>query len=133
MNEPQTSIFKKVVPLFLIFFVISGIIFYWQNQFLKARIDPFVLFVANALLFFISCFNIYLHVKAFQNKNPNVALRTVLLTTILKLMVLAIAVLIYVVNTKNRSNFAIYGGMFLYVIYAVIELKIAVKINKVNR
>lgn len=71
--------------------------------------------------------------RALQNSNPNVFVRTVMATTFIKLMVIAFAVIIYfLVAKENKSVYAVIASMALYILYTIIEIKGAFRLNKTS-
>ncbi|HEX3024073.1 MAG TPA: 7 transmembrane receptor [Chitinophagaceae bacterium] len=97
------------------------------------KIDPFVVFTANGLLFILSVLSLAMHIKPVDKKNPHAAVRGVMAATLLKLMVLGISAMVYLFAAgENRSIKAIFAGMILYVVYTFIEVSIASKHNQNN-
>jgi len=130
----QNARFAKIlIPFFAAFVLINSILLIWEQHFINVKIDPWVVFVANCLLLAISTLNLAMHIKSVNNKNPNVAIRSVMLATLLKLFILVGAALIYLfLAGKDRSTYAILVSMVLYIIYTVMEVRIASKINQDN-
>jgi len=83
------------------------------------------------LLFVLSALSLLMQLKALNNKNPNVFVRSVLGSTVMKLFVLGAAAMIYVVlSGKDRNVYGIVGVMLLYIVYAVLEVRSALKMNQ---
>lgn len=131
MDKREDS--KPIVPLF-IFFMLVNIFCTASKSWLAARnINPLVLGFGNIILFILSLAVYLIQKKAMQNSNPQVFVRSVMLGTFIKLMVIAIAVMIYIVVAgEKRSVYAIIASMGLYVVYTVLEVRIATKQNKRN-
>ncbi len=128
--QEQESYFKKTIPLFVVFVLVNAILIPLKNKLQEKQINVDVVIVANCLLFVLSSINIALHKKALQNKNPNAAIRSVMGGTLIKLMVISIAILIYlVVAGEKRNSYGIFCGMILYLIYTIIEVRIATKMK----
>ncbi|MGI8950566.1 MAG: hypothetical protein ACR2FN_03165 [Chitinophagaceae bacterium] len=124
---------KLFLPLFFVFIFISSLCRLLSNWLVKQNIDPNVVLVANALLFALAMVSTYMHYKAMKNKNPNVFIRSVTASTIIKLLIIAGSVLAYFYFAKeNKSSYAIITAMGLYVIYTVIEVNNASKMNKIK-
>ena len=129
--QEQESYFKKTIPLFVCFVIVNCTIIPLKTWLQNHQINADVIIVANFLLFILSSINIALHKKALQNKNPNAAVRSVMGGTLIKLMVISIAILIYlVVAGEKRNSYGIFCGMILYLIYSIIEVRIATKMKR---
>ena len=131
--EQQPSISKKTLPLFFAFLLVNSLVLYYQKELDQHKIDAMVVFASNTLLFILSVLSLAMHTKSIDKKNPNAAVRAVMAATLLKLMVLSIAALVYLFwSGNNRSLNAIFAGMILYVVYTFIEVRIASKPNQNN-
>jgi hypothetical protein len=92
-----------------------------------------VLGFGNILLFILSLAVFSIQKKALKNTNPQVFVRAIMLGTFIKLMVIAIAVAIYLVASgEGRSVYAVIASMVLYVVYTIIDVRIASKLNRKN-
>lgn len=121
---------KKIQPLLGIFTFVAIALVFAKSKLEANKINTTVVMVANVLLLTISCFSVYLHSKAMQHKNPNVPLRTAMLSTIMKLFVLAVTVGIYLLTAKaNKSVYAVFSSMLLYIIYSFTEVRINTKLK----
>jgi len=122
-----------MLPLFFAFVLINSLVLFYQKNLDQHKIDSLVVFAANTLLFILSVLSLAMHTRSIDKKNPNAAIRGVMAATLLKLMVLTIAALVYLFWAgNNRSLEAIFAGMILYVIYTFIEVRIASKTNQNN-
>jgi heme/copper-type cytochrome/quinol oxidase subunit 3 len=127
----KTNSFAKIVmPLFLLFVVVGTTILWLQPWLSQHQFDAQVLFSANTLLFLLSAYTLAMHTKEIDKKNPNTALRGVLLATLLKLLILGAAAILYIIYAKQKSSYSIFASMGLYFIYTFIEVSIASKIKK---
>jgi len=128
MAAVKRSVF---IPLILLFILINSATLFLANRLDKIHIDHVVLMVVNLVLFSLSALSLLMHSKAAANKNPNVFVRSIMLATVLKLLVIMIGIVLYVYNAgETRSNYAIYAGMLLYIFYTILEVKGALKLNK---
>ena len=131
--QEQESYFKKTIPLFVFFVLINAVVIPLKNWLQQHQINADVVVVANSLLFILSSINIALHKKALQNKNPNVAIRSVMGGTLIKLLVITLAILFYlIIAGEKRNSYGIFCGMVLYLIYTIIEVRIATKMKSNN-
>lgn len=122
---------KAVVPLFIVFMAVNGFCTFFKNWLAEKGIDPVVLGFANVLLFLLSLGILLMQRRALKNPNPNVFIRSVMAGTFIKLIVIAVAVTTYLLMVGDQKNvFGIVGGMVLYLIYTVIEVRTATKLNR---
>lgn len=128
------SFIKKISLLLLLFVVVNSLCLLFLQQLLSHNIDAKVIMTANTLLFVVSLIGLVLQTKSLNSKNANAAIRGVMGATILKLFVLAVTAVLYIFIEKQNSNVgAIIISMVLYIIYTVIEIKTALKINRQQR
>ncbi len=121
------------LPLVTVFVLVNAACFAWKNQLLAHGVDPSVVQGANVLLFLLATLCALMHYRAIKNPNPNAFVRSIMGATVLKLFVLAGAVLVYVYFTGvNKSVPAIVAGMVLYVVYTIFEVAGAFKLNKIK-
>ena len=122
---------KIFLPLLFLFIIINGSCFFLADWLDEKNINHLVLMGANVLLFFLAVLSIWMFARAVENPNPNVFVRTVMAATFIKLMVIAFATIIYFLLAKeNKSLYAILVSMVLYILYTIIEIKGAFRINK---
>ncbi len=131
--KPTKSLTKTLMPLFFVFVIVNCVAILAKPQLEKFHISADVIIVANCILFFVSSVSIALHKKASEKENPNAIVRSMMLASLIKLMVVAFSVVIYVyiVGTK-RNTYGIFCGMGLYLIYTFLEVKIASKLKNSN-
>jgi hypothetical protein len=122
---------KAVMPLILVFFFLN-IFFITSSGFLqKHNIDNNVLIIANAVLFSSNIVTLIMLMRALKNSNPNVFVRSMMAGTVIKLLIIAIALVAYVLALKKDINKpAIYISIFLYFLYLAVEVSIVLKFNK---
>ncbi len=126
------KIFQKAfIPLFFLFIILNPAFLVLQSWLDAKNINHFVLMGANALLFILSALSILIYAKAIQNKNPQVFARAVMAAAFIKLLLLAFATIIYfLLAGQDKSVYAIIVSMGLYILYTIIEVKAAFRINK---
>ena len=131
MLQPEPSFAKRILPLFFVFVIVNSLILWFQPQLDHKKIDALVVFTANCLLFTLGILSLAMHLRALNKTNPNVFLRSVMGATMLKLLVLGGAALVYLfIAGKERSVYAVLAGMVLYVVYTVLEIRITLKMNQ---
>lgn len=124
---------KNYIAIIILFIIVNLICLLYKNGYIHTSvyIDENVVVVANALLFILALIGTYKHIKAINDPNPNVFVRSIMSMTILKFFVLCGAAVIYILVAKQNKNVpAVVIGMLLYVLYAVLEVRSAYKLNK---
>ncbi len=122
---------KNLMPLLALFTIVNLVFFVWADYLDSIKVNHSVVIFGNALLFLLAMISLQLHMSASKKENPNVLVRSIMMSTFLKMILIAVSVLIYVKMAKEtKSKWAIFVTMFIYLIYMAIELKIALKLNK---
>lgn len=133
MQPNKSSFAKLIIPLFLVFIFVNSFIMLWRIRLDSMNIDADVVLGANCILFIVSILSVAFHKRAIENKNPNAVVRATMGASLLKLMVVATSVLIYLFIAQAKRNInGIFCGMALYIIYTFIEVRIATKLKKDN-
>ncbi|HXL58675.1 MAG TPA: hypothetical protein VN958_20575, partial [Chitinophagaceae bacterium] len=69
--------------------------------------------------------------RSLRNTNPNVFVRSVMAATFIKLIVIAGAVIAYLMAAgENKSIYGVIAGIGLYFVYTFIEVKNTSRLNK---
>jgi hypothetical protein len=127
----QPSFIKKNTVIITTFLIANIVFLVFQQKLLSLKINTTVVLAANTLLFVLSLIGVALQTKAINRKNANAAIRGVMGAAIVKLLVLAIAAILYIFIEKANSNIgAIAISLALYIVYAVIETRTALKFNR---
>lgn len=118
---------KKVfVPLVLVFVIVNLLALLFGSILKAWKIDPYVVGVANTLLFLISIYNAVQHLKAMAPTNPHAMVRGVMGSTVLKLFVLGTAAFLYLYNAGENKNInGLFFSMGLYLLYTWLDVRIA--------
>lgn len=124
---------KYFLPILLIFIIINSACLFLQAFLHEKGIDARVILGANIILFILSVIALLMHISAVKNPNPQVFVRSVMAASFIKLMVLALSALAYLALAKESRNIpGVIASMGLYVIYTVIEIRNASKLNRDN-
>ena len=122
---------KMLLPILIIFLLLTVFIFAANNIWVKYNVDKQVLFGANLLFLVVGLLVFFIQKNALQNKNPNVFVRSVIAGMMIKMFSTVIAVLAYVVTVGQGYNKnAVFISLFMYLIYLAAEV---MAISKVNR
>ena len=128
MDKTTIQFFKPVILLFIIVTVLVFILSGWLDA---HKIDHFVLLGANCILFMLILITGFIQINASKNSNPHAFVRGITLSTFIKLMVIAASVMIYlIVSKQNKSVYAVGVAMFLYIVYTVVEVNEAMRLNR---
>ncbi len=123
--------FKAVLPLFIVFFVLSAMIFIASLVYADRGIDYIAVMGSNCLFFLISLFVFRMQFLAMHHSNPNVFIRSVMGGMIIKVFACVIAVIAYYFLSGPAFNKpAVYAAMIIYIIYLVVEVRTIMKLNK---
>lgn len=123
--------YKTALPLIIVFFIIGAITLVSNFLLGTAKIDFVIVMAANCLFFLISVFILKMQYDAMQNKNPNVFIRRVMSSMLIKFFVCIVAVVGYYFLSGNSFNKpAVYISMLIYFIYLVVEVGTIMKLNK---
>ncbi|HET9057638.1 MAG TPA: hypothetical protein VFN30_12405 [Chitinophagaceae bacterium] len=112
--------------------VITLLIYLFRDSLFKWGFDIIVLYVGNILLLLVSVISLYFHIKGAGNKNSHAFVRGVYMATMLKMFVVALAVIAYAIMVKPFNKFSVVLCMLFYIIYTFIEIKAAIKITKAS-
>jgi hypothetical protein len=127
-NTKNNSI---LAPIFITFAGISMVTFFLKVQLQKLGVSYQVLLFANSIIALLTAVIVLMHKKASTNSNPHVFSRSVLGGTFIKLMVLGGITVVYLLISKEQRNIGgILGGMLLYIVYTIVEVKLSLKLNK---
>ena len=127
MNQRSNVLLPLVITFILLAAVIVLTWLFWKDS----KIDFVVLFGANVLFFLVSVMAFRMQYKAMQNNNPNVFIRKVMSTILLKMGIALAAVMAYVlIIGKSFNKPAVYISMLIYLVYLVVEVGLVMKLNK---
>ena len=121
---------KILLPLIIIFNVLTILIFTLGGLWSKYQVDKNVLLGANILFMGTGLLVFFMQKNALTNKNPNIFIRSVIAGMMIKMFSTVIAVLAYVVfmgPTYNKK--AVFISLFMYLLYLAAEV---IAISKVN-
>jgi heme/copper-type cytochrome/quinol oxidase subunit 3 len=122
---------KIFLPLFPIYFSVVLILFVAKKNLVAMHIDVPVVQLANSFLLILSIISLLFQYKGMQDANPNVFIRRVMGSLLLKMAVCVGAILIYhFLSGGQMNNRAILVSLFLYLVYLVVEVWILMNLNR---
>ncbi|HVZ25930.1 MAG TPA: hypothetical protein VG842_07750, partial [Sediminibacterium sp.] len=92
MNNTFVHILR---PLFLLWLLLTILVWGAQQYLVKWDVSPLVLGLANLLLFLVACLHLFFQYRQLQKASPAGIIRGVMAGTFLKLMFLAAVTIIY--------------------------------------
>lgn len=120
-----------MIPLVILFLLVNVVCFLLNDSLVNNNIDPKVIIGSNALFFLIAVVSGYLRNESLKNPNPNVSVRSVMGSSVIKIFIIAIAAIIYLFTVEeSRSIYAVIVSMLLYIPYAILETRGILKLNK---
>ena len=124
----NVRLFSPLIITFAFFSILFLAMFRLLQNF---NADPYVLLIANMLLFLISIFSMTIQLKGLHNKNTHVFVRSVMTGMLMKMAICLAAVFLYVYLSGNAYNKrGIFLSLFLYLIYLAVEVSAVMKLNK---
>ena len=118
------NIRKAIQPIYILFIIINliGLILYKQLK--TVGVDPDVLLVGNIFVFALTIVSFYLLNKGLKAKTTFNFMSAVYGSFLMKMVVGAAAVVVYVVYAGEQKNLpGVFASMFLYLLYTFFEIK----------
>jgi len=122
---------KNLLPFIILFILFNNFFLFGKGLLAKWGLDSLVLIIANSLFFIINIVAYTMQKKALKNANPNVFIRSVMASMMIKMAICIVAVLIYALMFRSTfSKYSVFAAMFLYLIYLAVEVRASSKLNK---
>jgi hypothetical protein len=120
-----------IFPVIIVFIMLNALFLAGRNFLEKNGFDQEVLIVGNAILFAGTLLSFFLLKSGLKASNPNVFVRRMYLSTMLKLFGYIIAVFIYISLFRDTLNKpALLVCMGLYFVYTLLEVAILTRLMK---
>ena len=126
------NLYRRFILIMILIFIVFSVFFIATKSILAGwNIDTNILLFGNALLFIVSIGIFFLQHKALKNSNPNVFIRSMMAGSMIKMLVCAVAVLVYILSSKGHFNkIVVFIFLGLYIIYMTTEVTAIMKLNK---
>ena len=122
---------KPFRPLIFLFVFINALLLLFMNFLLKKETDPYLILGANLFFLALSLFSMRLQMNAMKNPNPNVFVRSVMSSMLIKMVVCIAAVITYVyANGGQYNKKGIFISLVLYLFYLAVEVYSMMKLNR---
>ena len=116
------------------FTTINTLFLFFRNRFEQWNTDTDVLVIGNLVLFLATVVSFIFYQKSIGTKNGHAIVRMVYAGVLNKMIICLVGIFIYIsMLGKGVNKQAIFGCMFLYVVYTVMEVAALTKLNKQNK
>lgn len=118
--------------LLILFFLLSLFFLFGRNWLHEKGFNTDVLVIANAFLVLLMVFSFVITRKSLQDRNPNVFLRAIYGSFIIKFFAIALLAFVYivVVSREKVNKPAIIASLGMYVLYTVLEVRALLQLLK---
>ncbi len=121
---------KLIYPILSLFIIISAIIIVLKTKLLAWGFDPALLLIANVGLLLLTLLVFFMQIKSIKSGNPNRFVQAVMAGTLIKMMLFAISVLVYVRSTQQVNRKSVIACLVFYMLYLIVEVMIVNRLNK---
>lgn len=122
---------KPLRPMILLFILLNAFFLTGKSWLAKKGIDQDVLIIGNALLFLVMLISFLITQRSLKASNPNVFVRAMYGSFIIKFFILAIGAFVYIMATKENVNKpALFACMGLYIVYTFFEVSSLMRLLK---
>ena len=126
-NKIIAMFIKKMTPILGLFALVNTLCFLFMES--MPHFNYYFIIVVNTMLIF-TAFLSYIRILKMDKNNPNAMIRSVMLGTLLKMGVFAIAALIYAKTQQVKVGIpTLLVCMGIYLLYAWLEIRLATKKN----
>ena len=121
--------FRDFAPIALLFVILNGLFIGLQARLLAWNIDQDVLIIGNLFLFIITFFSFLIAQRGLQHQNPQVFMRSVMGSIMVKMFLTIIAAFIYIaIYKKGLNKPGLFICMGLYLVYTFLEVSVLTRI-----
>ena len=121
---------KLIYPILSLFIILSAVIIVLKTRLIAWSFDPTMLLIANAGLLLLTLLVFFMQIKSIRSGNPNRFVQAVMAGTLIKMMLFAISVLVYVRTTEHISRKSVIACLVFYILYLFVEVMIVNRLNK---
>ena len=123
--------FKGFLPVVIFFVALNAFLISGRTMLQRWGADQEVLIIGNTLLFIITFFSFLIAQRGLKNPNPNVFVRSVMGSIMIKMFLLVIAAFVYIsIFKKGINKPALFGCMGLYLVYTFMEVAALTRLLK---
>ena len=122
---------KGFMPGLILFVILNVIFVVGRNALENWGADQETLIAGNAILFVFTLISFLVALRGLHNPNPNVFMRTVMGSIMLKMFLIVIAAFVYIsIYRKDINKPALFTCMGLYLVYTFLEVSGLMKMLK---
>jgi len=130
----QRIVRKLFIPVALVFIVINAFLIAGKSLLQGYGADRNVLIIGNTVIFLVTFISYIMHVRALNKSTSLGFVNAVYGGMLMKMFVCLIAAFIYIVSAKKGVNKpALFGCMFLYLLYTFLETRISTRLNRMKK
>jgi len=119
----KSLLLKNFSPVKLLFILINILVFIFKNSLVASGFNIGFLLTSNVILFLLSFFGFFIQKKGVSSTNINAFIRGVYSSTLLKLFVIVIAIVIYILVMHGEVNKpSLFTAMAIYIVYTSVEV-----------
>ncbi len=112
------------IPVILVFIILNALFIAGRSLLQKWNADQQVLILGNTFIFLITLISFFIAKRGLKNPNPNVFMRSVMGSIMLKMLLVVILAFIYIsMYGKEINKPALFTCMALYLVYTFIEVR----------
>lgn len=125
---------RAILPLLLFFCITTALLIAGKTLLQQWGVDQVLLIAGNMLLCTVSLISLLLYQRAMAHPTTMGFLRNTYSGLFFKLLVLAIAAIVYVLLHKDQVNKpGLFTCIFLYFVYTLLEMRSLMQWNKARR
>lgn len=129
-----TNRFKGFLPVILIFILLNAFFISGKTLLRKWDTDQEVLIFGNLVLFVVTVISFLVLQRGLMHANPNVFIRSVLASFMIKFFICVITAFIYILTYKKDLNKpALFICMGLFMLYLFMEVAVFLKLLKQDK
>lgn len=120
---------RGFVPVVIFFVLVNSFFISGRHMLERWGADQEVLIIGNAILFVVTMISFFLSERGIHHQNPNVFVRSVYGSIMIKLFVYMIAAFVYIsLHKKDLNKPALFTCMALYLVYTFMEVAMLMKL-----
>lgn len=125
---------KPLRPMIIVFILLNALFITSKSWLVRKGVDQEVLIIGNLILFLVMLSSFLLTQRSLKAANPNVFVRAVYLSFIIKFFILAIGAFVYIMAVKKNVNKpALITCMGLYIVYTYFEVSSLMRLLKLRK
>lgn len=122
---------KPVLKMIIVFVILIVAAFFFRSHLEAKNVDVNMILTGNLILFVLGVFTLNRSLKAINNTNPHVFVRSFYSGFLIRLAVVAVAAFLYIYSKNGQvSRESLFLFMGLYAIYSIIEVSALRKVLK---